>query len=94
MMFYQLNHVVLTSVDSPSEGPVHLAWDVASDGAYLTFAVIAYTEKAVNVSYTGNFTPSSNSTSPSFTGMAGAMGHVHTWWPAVILVSLLIVCFA
>ncbi|KAL2803133.1 hypothetical protein BJX63DRAFT_437240 [Aspergillus granulosus] len=76
-------------VDSPPEGPVRLTWDVVTDGAYLTFAVIAYTEEAVNVSYTGNFTPSSTSITPSRTETSNATSSVHNWSPAAILVSFL-----
>ncbi|KAI9369635.1 hypothetical protein BJX61DRAFT_518755 [Aspergillus egyptiacus] len=73
-------------VDSPPEGQVHLSWDVATNGAYLTFAVIAYTEKAVNVSYTGNFTPVPNT--------ADAAISTHAWSPAAMLISLLTVWLA
>ncbi|KAL2841836.1 hypothetical protein BJX68DRAFT_271017 [Aspergillus pseudodeflectus] len=81
-------------IDPLPEGPVHLAWDVATNDASLTFAMTAYTEKAVNVSYTGNSTSSSTSDTPSFTDTSDAASSTHTWSPAAILISLLTVWLA
>ncbi|KAL2867735.1 uncharacterized protein BJX67DRAFT_352169 [Aspergillus lucknowensis] len=80
-------------VDSPSDGPVKLSWDVDSQGAYLAFAVIAFTEEAVEVSYTGNFTPSSTSDS-SGPEDTGAASYLQAWSPAGLLVTLLALFFA
>ncbi|KAH7471359.1 hypothetical protein FOMA001_g13749 [Fusarium oxysporum f. sp. matthiolae] len=66
------------NVDSPPSGTVNLSFDVAVGNLYVPFAVIAYTEKAINVSFTGTGTLNSSS-NPSSSGAGTAKQ-----WPSLV----------
>ncbi|KAH8805790.1 hypothetical protein F5884DRAFT_458996 [Xylogone sp. PMI_703] len=57
------------NVDAPSGGNVQFTFDVSNNGSYVPFALIAYTENAVNVSYTGNGTAVASPTPTTNSGV-------------------------
>jgi hypothetical protein len=71
---------------NPTTGSTSLSFDVNS-GLYLPMALIAYAEKAVNVSYsaTGQLTESATGAVPSATAKSGS-SIMSPWLPAIYVI--------
>ncbi|KAK9443847.1 uncharacterized protein VB005_02372 [Metarhizium brunneum] len=74
------------TANSPT-GNVHLDFDVTTGGDYIPFGLFAFTEKPVNLSYTGNVTSLAPTSTPAPSAGNGVVGMVSGLLVGVVFVA-------